>query len=277
MSTNRPKAYPRKLLATFRHPDPTHYPELQGYSRNDIYEGTMGGGALYLAAKMARTMHLQAGQIVLDLGCGRGVTSAFLAKVYGVTVIAADLWHEASIIDETIQTRGLRGRVIPLHLDAVGVLPFAADYFDAIFCQNSLSFFGGRLHVLRKLATHLKPGGVFCAGGEILDDEMTPDERRHPPAVYSFMLPDGIDVWADDFAKMHTPLWWANQLRATGELRVYQYGEVDDAAILYEDMVLWQIEQGWNPEEVWRTIDQIVYSRACLPRMTLFTITAARR
>jgi predicted RNA methylase len=75
-------------LRTFRSPDLATYPELAGYTREQIYDGTIGGGALYLAAAMARTMDLCAGQRVLDLGCGRGATSMFLAERYGARGIA---------------------------------------------------------------------------------------------------------------------------------------------------------------------------------------------
>ena len=67
-------------LKTFRSPDLSNYPELAGYTREQIYDETIGGGALYLAARMVRTMDLHPGQLVLDLGCGHGATSMFLAR-----------------------------------------------------------------------------------------------------------------------------------------------------------------------------------------------------
>jgi hypothetical protein len=44
--------------ATFRSPRLADYPELAGYTREQIYDETIGGGALYLAARMVRTMTL---------------------------------------------------------------------------------------------------------------------------------------------------------------------------------------------------------------------------
>jgi hypothetical protein len=44
----------RNLAAYYRSPDRADYPELQGYTRDEIYEDCIGGGALYLAARMAR-------------------------------------------------------------------------------------------------------------------------------------------------------------------------------------------------------------------------------
>ncbi|NKB70638.1 MAG: SAM-dependent methyltransferase, partial [Candidatus Latescibacteria bacterium] len=56
----------------------------------------MGPGGLYLAAQMTRRMHLSPGQRVLDLGCGGGATSVFLAKQFGVSVVALELYLSAT-------------------------------------------------------------------------------------------------------------------------------------------------------------------------------------
>lgn len=53
---------------------------------------------------MVRQMNLKKGDIVLDLGCGFGSASIFLAKTYGVTVIAVDLWFSPSALTERMHT-----------------------------------------------------------------------------------------------------------------------------------------------------------------------------
>ena len=66
------------------------YPSLAGYNRASIHEGLAGQGGLFLASDMARFLRLQPGLRVLDLGCGSGVTSVYLAKAFGVNVQAVD-------------------------------------------------------------------------------------------------------------------------------------------------------------------------------------------
>jgi hypothetical protein len=56
------------LATNYRSPDRAGYPELDGYTRDEIHEGCLGGGALYLAARMARALRLTPGDFVLDLG-----------------------------------------------------------------------------------------------------------------------------------------------------------------------------------------------------------------
>ena len=117
----------REIIATYRVPDRSRYPELDGYTRDELYEDCSGGGGLYLAARMARTMRLQAGDIVLDLGCGRGAASLFLASHFGVNVIAVDLWTPATFLSEKFAARGSRDRIVPLHMDVTRELPFAGS------------------------------------------------------------------------------------------------------------------------------------------------------
>lgn len=198
----------REIIATYRASDGARYPELDGHTRDELYEDCSGGGGLYLAARMACTMHMGPGDIVLDLGCGKGTISLFLVKRLIVNVIALDLWTSATCLDEKFVPRGYRDRIVPLHMDVTHELPFADGYFDTIFCTNSFSFYGGSVAFLRHLLPHLKPGGQLCIGSEVLSDEFTAEQFANPPYVYAFPLPlpnEHVNVFEDDFRKQHTP------------------------------------------------------------------------
>jgi cyclopropane fatty-acyl-phospholipid synthase-like methyltransferase len=272
--------YPRQVATAYRSPDPADYPELHGYTRDEIYEDCLGGGALYLAARMVRTMRLRPGDIVLDLGCGKGATSIFLARHFGVHVIAVDLWTDATFLDHKFSARGYRNRIVPLQLDVTDRLPFADGYFDAIFCMNSLSFYGGSVEFMQHLLRHLGKGGQFVVGMETLNAEFTPEERQNPPAVFSYNLPppnDDINVWEGDFSKMHSPSWRARLFQDSGLPRVETCFELEDAEVLCEDQVKYQIEHDLDPADVDISIRQIEYGRSYRPAKTLFVLTAVRR
>ena len=130
------------VINTLRAPDRSRYPELDSYTRDELYADCFGGGGLYLAARMARTLSLHAGDSVLDLGCGKGETSIFLARHFGVKVVALDLWTSATFLNEKFTQRGYGGRIVPLNLDVTHALPFAENTFVAIFCMNSFNFYG---------------------------------------------------------------------------------------------------------------------------------------
>jgi SAM-dependent methyltransferase len=115
------------FISGFQAPDRARYPELAEYTRDEIYSDFFGGGGLYLATRMTRTLRLKPGDIVLDLGCGKGPTSIFLAKHFHVKVVAVDLWTSATFLNDKFTARGYRGRIVPLNLDVAQPLPFAEN------------------------------------------------------------------------------------------------------------------------------------------------------
>src|SRR5690349_1804437 len=158
----------QKTLSSFRPPDRARYPELNGYTRDQCYEDFFGGGGLYLAVDMLRTLRLKPNDVVLDLGCGKGATSIFLAKHYGVHVIALDVWTSAEFLNKKFAASGYSDSIFAIQMDATKPLPFPKNYFDAIFCMNSFNFYGGSVDHLKHILKHLKPGGQLCIGSEVL-------------------------------------------------------------------------------------------------------------
>lgn len=269
-----------KVLSTFRTPDRANYPELQGYSRDEIYEDFFGGGGLYLATNMVRTLHLKPGDLVLDLGCGRGATSIFLAKHYDGKVVALDLWTSADFLKQKFIEHNLADRIIAIQMDATQPLPFPVDHFDAIFCMNSFNFFGGSIDFIRRLLTHLKPGGQICIGSEVLTSEFTVEQMENPPHVYAFQLPppnEHVNVFEDDFVKQHTPVWWRDLFESSGLLQVEHCRELEDADVIYEELVRYEHEHNIDPFDVQICLDQIEWGRTHEPRKTLFVLTARKQ
>ena len=66
---------------------------------------------------MARRLNPVQGERVLDIGCGNGISSIFLAKQFDVDVVAVDLWVSSTSIFERIRASQVADKVIPLNLD----------------------------------------------------------------------------------------------------------------------------------------------------------------
>ena len=268
-----------KTLASFVGPDPANYPELAGYSNTDCYRDFFGGGGLYLAVNMIRTLRLRPGDLVLDLGCGKGATSIFLAKHYGVHVTALDLWTSAEYLKEKFKVQGYHDRISAFQMDATLPLPFPQNYFDVIFCMNSFNFYGGSVNYLQHLLQHLKPGGQLCIGSEALTREFTREQLESPPPVYAFKLPppnESVNVFEDDFLKQHTPRWWKYLFQTSGLLAVEYCHELEDADLIYQELVRYEHEQQMDPFDVQICLDQMEWGRTHQPRKTLFVLTASK-
>jgi SAM-dependent methyltransferase len=266
----------RELKATLRQVDRTQYPELSIYSEDDIWRD-IGPGGLYLVSLLAKELSLGPNSLVLDLGCGSAESSLYLADNFQVNVIASDLWTDPADNAKKIERRRHRNRIIPLRLDASKPLPFAEEYFDAILCVNSLSFYGTELAVVDRIAHHLKKGGVFCAGGECLNEEFTPEQISNPPDVYSFAR----QVWEDDFLVSHSPGWWAEHIARSSVLQLVSCKELEDGQRYFEEQALLT-----EPEEYFGLtaqqareleIRQIEYGRENWPYMTIYLLVAKRK
>ena len=277
---NRTTEEIQTILSTFRKPDRTGYPELDGYSDDECYQDFFGGGGLYLATHMLRTLHIKPNDLVLDLGCGKGATSIFLAKHYGARVVALDLWTSRESLKEKFNSLGFADQISAIQMDATEPLPFPDHFFDTIFCMNSFNFYGGSLGYLQQLLKYLRPGGQLCIGSEVLSAEFTEEQMKNPPPAYAFKLPppnEHVDVFHDDFVKQHTPAWWHDLFESSGLLNVECCYELDDADVIYEELVRYEYEKDIDPFDVQICLDQIEWGKTQQPRKSLFVMTAQKR
>src|ERR1700761_6449508 len=88
-----------------------------------IARGAGGGNALWLAEWLAEALDLKPGMRILDLGCGRAMSSVFFHREFGVEVWATDLWFSAADNLQCIRDAGVAQSVYPIHAEA-HALPF---------------------------------------------------------------------------------------------------------------------------------------------------------
>ncbi len=276
---NRSNAEIERILSTFEPPQRADYPELDGYTRDEIYRDFFGGGGLYLVAKMLRALHLRSGQTVLDLGCGKGESSVYMAKHYRVQVKALDLWTSSEFLTNKFTERGVRELTSAIQMDATEPLPYAVDEFDAIFCMNSFNFYGANPGFLAHLLIHLKPGGRLCLGSEVLSVEFTSEQLVNPPYVYAFNLPppnERVNVFEGDFIKQHSPGWWKHFFQASGQMEVETCYELEDAEAIYQELVRYEHQNNTDPFDVQILLDQLEWGHAHQPHKSLFVLCAKK-
>jgi SAM-dependent methyltransferase len=94
------------------------------------------GGGINGTIAMAQFAGVRPGMAVLDAGCGVGGSSRFLAENYGCRVEAIDLTPEYVAATERLDALcGIADR-ISVRQASVTELPFAAERFDLVWCQN---------------------------------------------------------------------------------------------------------------------------------------------
>ena len=221
-------------MKDFRIIDRSNYPELKNKTSSELYGGFIGCGGLFLLSRIAERMKLKRGDIVLDLGCGKGRSSIFLAETYGVTVVAIDFWNDINDLFVKAKEKNLADKIIPIQSDVTNNIMFAADYFDAVFCMNSLFMFGDNKDFLKQLFSLIKPGGNFYLGSECFNIEPSWNEDS-VPEDYSFDW--SWKVWDECYSKYHSPGWWKFLIESTGMIDVENCDELDDGRIMFEDFV----------------------------------------
>ena len=83
------------------------------YDRAWIFDNSMGPNHLWLTEWLCRDMSLSSEMTILDMGCGKALTSIFLSKEFGCTVFANDLWISPSDNLKRISEQSLQKHVFP--------------------------------------------------------------------------------------------------------------------------------------------------------------------
>ena len=68
------------------------FPRSAKYDPGWVIENLMGPNVLWLTESLSQVMQLEPGMRVLNMGCGRAISSIFLVKEVDVQVWATDLW-----------------------------------------------------------------------------------------------------------------------------------------------------------------------------------------
>lgn len=186
------------------------FPRASRYNPEWVLAG-MGSpsNALWLTEWLCEALDLRPGMRVLDLGCGRAISSIFLRREFGVEVWAADLWFSPSENLRRIRDAGVAEGVFPLRVDA-RELPFGEEFFDAVVSVDSYMYYGTEDLYLHSLGRFLKPGGQMGIAMSGLTSEIGRE------------IPDHLRDWwrQDQLWSHHTASWWRWRLARAGILDV---------------------------------------------------------
>lgn len=102
--------------------------------------------------------------LILDLGCGTGLTSLVIAKETGARVFANDLWVSAEDNEQRFAQWGIDKQVTPVCEDA-NDLHFNEKQFDALISVDSYHYFAGENGFFQdKILPFIKNEGAVLIG-----------------------------------------------------------------------------------------------------------------
>ena len=202
------------------------YPKSEKYMGNDYMKYIMGPNPLKLCEELLAEHRIPAGARVMDLGSGEGLTSAFLAKEYGFTVYAADLWSDPESHYPLFESFGLsREQCMPVKADA-NDLPFEREFFDSVVCVDSYNYFGrDPAYLDEKLLPFVKSGGWIYAAVT----GMKKDCHDNIPEVL-------LRSWnAEQLDYIHDAQWWRNMVSQSRDCEVVSVHEMQSNAEVWAD------------------------------------------
>ncbi|GAA2274515.1 hypothetical protein GCM10009853_030620 [Glycomyces scopariae] len=227
-------ADPELVAEKLIHPQ---FPRSAAY--DPVWQGryALGPNPLWLTESLSGLLDLSPGMRVLDLGCGWATSAIFLAKEYGVDVVAVDQRMPPHLNWPVIVEAGVQSQVMPLQAEAHD-LRFARGYFDAVVSIDAYHYFGTDELYAGYVQQFLAPGGVLAFVTLGLAEEI------------DGVVPEHLaDAWEPDFHAFHSPEWWRAHLGRSGQLDVEHADLLPDG---WEHCMRWHELGARAAEPQWR-------------------------
>lgn len=204
---------------------------INDYRKNISEETMMGPNSVRLLEELLDKYPLRYApdDRILDLGCGKGLTSLVIAKETGARVYATDLWISAEENRRRFVQWGVGEQITPVCEDA-NHLPFEEKQFNAMVSIDAYHYFAGHEGFFReKILPLIKDGGIVLIGIPGLKEE------------YDGHAQDVLADWlGGDACLFKTPKTWEALIGSGGRI---------------ESVTTWQMECFDNAWSEWLAVD----------------------
>ena len=198
----------------------SYYFELQAYWGLTKHMGGLGA-----TRELIEACHINKDSYVLDVGCGVGITTCYLADEYGCRVVGLDL---SEMMVKRSKERAKRKNVadkVEFKVGDAQDLPFKDGVFDVVICESVIAFSRDKQKAISEYARVTRPGG-YVGLNEVTWVETPPPElvdylsRALGPAKFltcngwrDLLEKAGLTDIAARAYKTNALRQWANEIR----------------------------------------------------------------
>lgn len=130
---------------------------------------------LQLIEHLANLAQITPGAEILDIGCGFGASSLYLAKRFGASVTGITISSvQVEMARQAAAEKNLNARFLLMDAEAMTL----DEKFDVLWSIESISHYQDRQTFFAAAAHLLKPGGVFALTDWFRKEDLTPAETR---------------------------------------------------------------------------------------------------
>ena len=204
------------------------YTRTKKYNSAIITQKIMRPNPLKLEEELLQNASIKPGSLVMDLGSGQGITSVFLAKEYGCTVYATDLWSEPEDNRKFFAEMGLtEEQILPVKMDATA-LQYKKEFFDTVVSTDSYNYFGRDEQYLdKKLLPFVKKGGYIY----IVVPGMKKDcHKNFPKELLLSWTPEQLDY-------IHDIDYWKAIIRKSNDCEIISIHEMESNEECWNDWI----------------------------------------
>ena len=136
---------------------------------------TKHNGGFAATDELLSLCHIEEAREALNVGCGIGVGSAYIAKKHNCRVVGVDIsekmlaWSRLRAREERVEDK------VEFRLADVLDLPFEADRFDVVFCESVIAFVDDKRRAIQELIRVTRPGGYVGLNEPLWFKEPSPE------------------------------------------------------------------------------------------------------
>ena len=184
---------------------------------------TKHNGGFAATDELLSLCHIEDAREVLNVGCGIGVGSIYVAKRHGCHVVGVDIlekmieWSRLRAKEEKVEDK------VEFRVADVLDLPYDADRFDVAFCESVLAFVEDKRRAIRECVRVTRPGGYVGLNETYWIKEPSPEMVAQVRASVGTAIPT-VAAWQ--------PLWEESGLQD----RVVRFHQIDARAEIRDRM-----------------------------------------